>query len=179
MTNREEFAHHNEKVRIQLISGCNVDLSEKVHDERFCNFDENKYFSFSNAINAGLYFPQIMQFICVIFYICKGYTSFKDVFLCNLIFGSGYTVVWYLLKLYKVPGLSFISCLIGSYIFRFFLHFLAIAVVSVFVIGDWKVVFYCIIGGFATRLVAAFLSATLATVKYNDEVAIYVSKFRY
>ena len=169
---------NNEEVRVQLLSGCNVDLSVDVHDECYCNFDENQYFSFSNIINSGLYFPQIMQFVCVMICICKGNTSFKDIFLCNLFCGTGYTVAWFLLKLYKIPGINFVSCFIGGNIFRLFLHFVVIAIVSLFVIGDWKVVLYCLIGGFVTSIVKNFLFAKLSTVKYNDEVAIYVSRFR-
>lgn len=75
----------NENVRIRLLSGCNVDMSEKVHDECYCNFDETKYFSFSNIINSGLYFPQIMQFILVLVFMFAEKTSFLELFLCNLI----------------------------------------------------------------------------------------------
>lgn len=167
-----------EKIRIKLLSGLNVDLSVKVYDECYCNFDEAKYGTFSNMLNSSQYFPQFVQFVMVMINICKGYTSFKDIFLCNLIFGSGYTVIWYLLKMYKLPGISFISCLIGGSIFRLCLHFVAIAIVSLFVIGDWKIILYCLIGGFITQLVKSFLASSFATVKYNDEVAIYVSNFK-
>ena len=110
--------------------------------------------------------------------ICKGNTSFRDVFLCNLFNGTWFTVAWYLLKLYRIPGINFISCFIGGNIFRYFLHFVVIAIVSLFVIGDWKVILYCLAGGFVTNIVRTFLFATFSTVKYNDGVAIYVSKFR-
>lgn len=167
-----------DKVMIRLLSGCNVGLSVKVHDECYCNFDKNQYFRFSNIINSGLYFPQIMQFISVLICICNGYTSFVDVFLCNLIFGTGYTVSWYLLKLYKViPGISLISCFIGGNIFRYFLHFVVIGIVALFVIGDWKVILYCLAGGFVTIIVRTILFAKFSTVKYNDEAAIFVSEF--
>ena len=167
-----------EKARIRLESGLNVDLSVKVHDECYCNFDEAKYFSFSNALNSSQYFPQIVQFIMVMGSILGGHTSFKDIFLCSIFFGTGYTAIWYLLKLYKLPGFSFISCLIGGSIFRLGLHFLAIAIVSLFIIGNWKIILYCAISGFVTQFVKTFLSALLGNVKYNDEVAIYVSKFK-
>lgn len=169
----------NEKVRIKLLSGCNVDLSIKVHDDCYCNFDEMKYFCFSNIINSGLYFPQIMQFVFVMICICKGNTSFKDIFLCNLFNGAFFTAAWYLLKLYRIiPGVSSISCFVGGNIFRFFLHFIAIAIVSLFVIGNWKVILYCLIGGCVAGIVRSILFATFSTVKYNDEAAIYVSQFR-
>lgn len=167
-----------DKARIKLSSGLNVDLSVKVHDECYRNFDEVKYVSFSNMLNSSQYFPQIVQFIMVMSSICNGHTSFKDIFLCNMFFGVGYTVIWYLLKLYKLPGISFLSCLIGGSIFRLCLHFVVIAIVSLFVIGNWKIILYCAISGFITQFVKSFLASLFATVKYNDEVAIYVSNFR-
>lgn len=163
-------------VTIKLLSGLNVDLSERVHDECYCNFDEIQYFSFSNIMNSSLYFPQIMQFIFVMICICNGHTSFIDVFLCNLLSGVFYTAIWFLLKLYIIPGINFISCFIGGNIFRYFLHFIVIAIVSLAVIGDWKIIIFCLISGLITSIVKIFLSAKLSTVKYNDKVAIYVSK---
>lgn len=172
------FMSSNEKVRIKLLSGLNVDLSAKVHDECYCNFDEAKYFTFSNIMNSGQYFPQIVQFICVMICICSGRISFWEILLSNLLSGIIFTVIWYAFKLYIIPGINFISCLIGGNIFRLFLHFIVIAVVSIFVIGDWKVIIFCLIGGFITQLIKSILSAKFSSVAYNDEVAIYVSKFK-
>lgn len=168
----------NEKVCIKLPSGCNVVLSEKVHDECYCNFDDKKDFIFGIMINSGQYFPQIAQFVYVLISICKGYTSFKDIFLCNLLAGTWWTAFWFLFKLYKTPGINSICCFIGGNIFRFFLHFIAIAAVSLFVVGDWKVILYCLVGGFVTSIVKSILFVKFSSVKYNDEVATYVSKFR-
>ena len=167
-----------ENVRIKLLSGTNVDLSEKVYDECYCNFDETKYFSFSNIINSGLYFPQIVQFIYVLIGICKGHTSFKDIFLCSLLSGCFYTILWFLAKLYKIPGINFISCFIGSYIFKYFIHFIVITIVSLAVINDWKIIVYCLITGCVTSIIRILMFVKLSTVQYNDEVAIYVSKFK-
>ena len=165
-------------VTFRLPSGCNVELSEKVHDEIFANYDESKYFSFNNIINSGLYFPQIMQFATVMYYICSGHTSFKEIFLCNLIMGIGYTLLWYICKLYKTPGINFISCLIGGNFFRFFLHFIPIIIVAIFVVKKWEIIIYCVIGGLITQLIKSFLFVRFSNVKYNDEVATYVSKLK-
>jgi hypothetical protein len=110
--------------------------------------------------------------------ICKGYTSFKDIFLCNLLSGVLYTIIWFLFKLYKIPGINFVSCFIGGNIFRYFLHFIVIAIVSLAVMNDWKIIIFCLIGGIVTRLICSFLYVQFSNVKYHDEVAIYVSKFR-
>lgn len=167
-----------EKARIRLQSGLNVDLSDSVHDECYRYFDDFKYAAFSHAIDSGQYFPQIVQFAMVMGSILKGHTSFRDIFLCNMIYGAGYTLLWYWLKLYKLPGLSFFSSLIGGSIFRLNLHFVAIAIVALLVVKDWRVILYCVACGFITQIVKSFLQANLSTVRYNDEVAVYVSKFR-
>ena len=167
-----------ENVRIQLLSGLNVDLSERVHDECYCYFDEFKYTAFSNAMNSGQYFPQILQFVMVMSSILTGHTSFRDILLCNTISGIGYTLLWYWMKLYKLPGLSFMSSLIGGNVFRLYLHFVVIAIVGLLVVKDWRVIVYCLVCGFITQIVKSFLQANLATVKYNDEIAVYVSKFK-
>lgn len=167
-----------ETVRTKLLSGTNVELSGKVYDECYLEFDEEKYFCFSNMINSGLYFPQIVQFIYVMIGICKGHTSFKDIFLCSLLSGCFYTILWFLVKLYKTPGINFISCFIGSYVFKYFIHFIVIAIVSLTAMNDWKIIVYCLITGCITSIIRSFLFVKLSTVKYNDEVAIYVSKFK-
>lgn len=168
-----------DSVRFKLLSGTNVELSEKVYDECYLEFEETKYFSFSNIINSGLYFPQIVQFVYVMIGICKGHTSFKDIFLSSLLTGVFYTIFWFWTKLYKlIPGISFISCFIGSYIFKYFIHFIVIVIVSLATMNDWKIIVYCLITGCVTSIIRSFLFVKLSTVKYNDEVAIYVSKFK-
>lgn len=168
-----------ETVTVKLLSGTNVEISVDVHDECYRYFEETKYSSFSNIINSGLYFPQIMQFIYVITGICKGRTSFKDIFLASLLTGVFYTILWFWAKIYRlIPGINFICSLMGATIFKYLLHFVVIAVVALAVIGDWKIIVYCLICGIITSLIRSFLFVKLSTVKYNDEVAIYVSKFK-
>lgn len=167
-----------ENVRVNLLSGASVLMAQEVYDEHYCDFDETKHFCFNNIINSGMYFPQVMQFICVMIAICNGYTSFVEILLCNLLSSVLFTVVWFLLKLYKLPGINFISCFIVGNVFRYFLHIIAIAVVSLTVIGNWKVLVFCLIGGVIARPIAGYLSAKMSTVKYNDEVTIHVSKYR-
>ena len=162
--------YSNEKVKIQLPSGCNVDMSIDSHDNHYCNFTELQFFSFSNFINAGLYFPQIMQFIVVVVAILNGRTNWIDIILCNLIGGIVFTLVWFWGRCYKIPALSFISCLIGGNVFKFFLHFVAIAVIAFFVVKDWKVLLFCAVGGIITSLIKTILFARLSNVKYHDEV---------
>lgn len=163
------------KARVQLPSGFKVDMSIDLHDNYYCNFSESQLFSFNNFINAGSYFPQILQFIAVIVAILNGKTSWIDIILCNLFSGVIFTLLWFWVRLYKIPALSFASCLIGGNIFRFFLHFVAIAAIAFFVVKDWKVLLFCAIGGIITSVVKTVLFATMSNVKYHDEVVRYVS----
>lgn len=167
------------KVKVDLPSGIHVTLSEQVCNDCYDNFTESQWFSFNNFINAGLYFPQIMQFVMVMIAILNGHTSWHDIILCNLVCGVGYILIWYWFKLYTLPALAFLSCLLGGNIFRFYLHFIPIAIISFFVVKDWKVLLFAILGGLLTQIVKTILYGWLATTKYNDKVAIHVSKFRY
>lgn len=169
---------NDEKIRVDLPSKIYVTLSNNVYNECYCNFDEAKWFSFNNFINAGLYFPQILQFITVLVAILNGKTSWSDIILYNIIAGAGYTIVWYLLKFYKIPGLSFICCFLGSNIFRFFIHFIPIGIISLFLLKDWKILLFCIIGGIVSQIIKTILYGFLATTKHNDEIAKYVSCFK-
>ncbi len=169
----------DEKAIIKLPSGCNVVMSIDSHDNHYCNFTESQFFSFNNFINAGLYYPQIMQFIAVIVAILNGRTSWIEIILCNLISGIVFMLTWFWGHLYKIPALSFVSCLIGGNIFRFFLHFVVIAIIAFFVVKDWTVLLFCVIGGIITTIVKTILFSLLSNVKYNDEVVRYVSGFKY
>lgn len=168
----------NEKVRVDLPSKIYLTLSDSIYSECYCNYDEAKWFSFNNKINAGSYFPQIMQFIFVLVSILNGRTSWHEIILCNLIVSCIFTTIWYLFKFYRLPGLSFISCFLGGNIFRYFIHFVPLGIVSFFVLKDWKVFLFCVLGGIITNIVWTILYGVFATTKYNDEVARYVSRFR-
>lgn len=171
MTNEKEFIH--------LPSGRNIPVSSSVYDDYFSNFTDHQYFYFSTLINSALYFPQIMQFVCVMIGICNGHVSFGDVFLCNLISGVSFTFAWFVLKLHKfIPGVCFLSSFIGGNLFRYMLHFVAIAIVSIFVIGDWKIILYCAAGGIVSGVIRPLLVGALSTVKYNDAAVIYTSRFK-
>ena len=168
----------DKKVRVDLPSKIYVTLSENVYDECYCNFEETKWFSFNNFINAGLYFSQIAQFIIVLISILNGHTSWSDIILANILFGAFFTFIWYVFKFYKIPGLSFICCFLGGNLFRFYVHFIPLAIISLFVIKDWKILLFCIVGGIIAQIVKTILYGLLATTKYNDEVAKYVSRFK-
>ena len=167
------------KIKVDMPSSLHVTLSQSVYDECYCNFNETKWRSFNNFLNAGLYFPQIVQFVTVLVSILNGRISWSEIILCNLVAGTGYTIIWYVFRFYKIPGLSFISCLLGGNIFRLFIHFIPLGIISLFVLDDWTILLYCVIGGVITTIVKTILYGFLATTHYNDKVARYVSKFQY
>ena len=143
------------------------------------NFDEAKYLIFTSIINGGLYFPQIVQFIAVIIAICNGHTSFKDILFYNLYWGIGATLAWYAFKLHRfIPGINTLCFVLGTTVFKYFIHLIIIAIVSTAVLGDWKIFLYCLIGGLITRIISIIIFSLLKNKKYCDKVAIYVSKFK-
>ena len=168
-----------ENERIRLTSGFYADISKEVSDSHFNDFTELQFFSFNHAISAGIYFPQIVQFINVFVGILQGYTDWKVIILGSILSGGFYTLLWFLFHFYKIPGLSALSCLLGGSIFRFNLHIVAIAAVAFFVVKDWKVLVYCIIAGIIATLIRVILFSVLSNVKYNDGVVKYISAFKY
>lgn len=171
--------YSDEKVKIKLPSGYNINMSIDAYDNHYCNFTESQFFSFSNFIHAGIYFPRLMQFIMVMVVIFKGNTGWNDILLSNIINGIAFTLMWYWCRTYKIPAISFIACLLGKYFFRFFLHYIVFAAVAFFVIKDWKVLLFCAIGEIITSIIKTLMSSFLESVKYNDEVVRYVSGFKY
>lgn len=164
---------------VKLPSGTNVRMSVDAHDNHYLNFTESQYFSFSNCINGGLYFPQIMQFIFVLFALFNGCTDWWNIILCNILCGVFFTLAWFWLRLYYVPGLALISCLIGGNIFRFFLHFVAIAIIAFFVLKNWVILLACVAGGLITTIIKTILYSVFSTAKYNDRIVKYISSFEY
>lgn len=164
---------------IHLQSGRTVCISSGVYDRYFSNFTEYQYYYFNTLIDSGLFFPQIMQFVFVLLGIFNGRTSFVEVFVGNLLAGVAWTIAWHLLKLYKIlPGVCSLSCFIGNTFFRFKLNFVAIAIVSLFVIGDWKIILYFLVGSIVASIIRPLLTGALASVSYNDSAVIYASHFK-
>ena len=166
---------YNETVNVQLPSGCNIPLSEDVYKNFYSDFSKWEWLKFNHIINSGIYFPQIMQFILTLTLIIRNDTSFSSVLLYNLVGGIGFTIVWFLLKLYRIPGISFISCLIGGNVFRYYIHFVIIAIVSIFIMEEWIIILFCIVGGVLTQIVKTFLFALFSNSRYNDDVVHHVS----
>lgn len=170
---------NNKEEIVNLPSGLNISISTDTYDNHF-EFTPYQLSSFDDKINAGNYFPQIMQFIAVVSVILNGKTSFREILLCNIIFGIGNMLLWFWGRFYKTPLFSFVSCLIGRVFFKFSLHYVVIAVIAFFVVKDWKVLLFCVISGIITYILKLLLfSHFLNKTKYNDEVVRYVSGYKY
>ena len=168
----------NKTETIKLPSGRTIALSQDAYSECFLNFDEWKESIFYSIMDSGYYFPQIMQFIFAMIGICNGYTSFVEILCLNLIFGIGNMILWYLFKLFWLPGINTICSLIGHTVFKFKLNWVAIGIVALLVANDWKVILYSAAGAAITSLVKTFLFTRLSSVRYNDKIACIVLRFR-
>lgn len=163
-------------VAFPLPSGQKVTLSKNVFYGYYQNFNSDQLRKFYNAMDGCLYFPQIMQFIMVLRCFELGSLDFQTILLTCLWYGAVYTLLWYLFRLDKVPGLARVCCTLGKYGFRFCLHYLVLAGLAIFYFGDWRIILYCAGSGWITGFVNACLSARLSTTAYADRVVMDISK---
>lgn len=169
---------NNETEPIRLPSGYIVHLSQDIYAAYYLNFDEAKETLFISMMESGHFFPQIMQFIYVMIGICSGHTSFIDILISNLWWGVGNMILWYILKMYKIPGINTVCTLIGQTVFRFKINWLSIVIVALLIINDWKIILYCMIAAAITSLIKVLMFTWLSNKNYNDKVAYRVSRFR-
>lgn len=157
---------------VGLPSGYKVVMSSNIYENIFLNFNENQEFSFNNFINSGMYFPQIAAYINTIISILKGHYEFTELILVNISSLVFFTAFWYLFKLYKVPGLSFFSCLIGGNFFRYYIHFVPVIIITL-IFKQWKILVSFAIVTLIATIVKLVLTAVFDKQKYNDSVVIY------
>ena len=169
----------NDVEMVTLPSGFKVPVSTHAYDNYYCDFTETQQLTFNNYINAGSYFPQIVQFSIVLSAVLNGRTSLKDILVCSIGTGVTFMLFWFWMRCYKIPFLGLVSSLIGGSVFRLNLHMIALAVVALFVVKDWKVLLFCVIGGVVSSLIRALLFGKLSSVKYVDGVIKYISEFKY
>lgn len=110
---------YNNIAMVQLTPKLSISISEDARKACYCNFTEAQVLRFTSIICNGLSFPQIIAFVFSVIAIFYGETSFIDLLLCNLIASVGFTLIWYLIKLYKLPGINFLCSFINSILFHF------------------------------------------------------------
>lgn len=163
---------------IELYSNRRIFVSSDIYAYYYLNFNDYQEFYFNTIMNSGLCFPRLMQFISVMIALFNGFSSFHYLFLLYLASGLFFTLIWHLMKLHKfIPGICSLSCFIVGNLFRYKLHYIPIGLAAWFVIGDWKVILYCIAGSVVSSIIDSLLTGGLTTVKYNDAAVIYASKF--
>lgn len=175
---KREIQRQKNKVSVHLPSGFNVNLSEAVYEDLYLNFTEMQYLCFNEKINAGSYFPEIAQFISVLVFILRGENDWFNIACCSVVNGIFFSVLWFWIRLYKIPGLSTISCLIGNFLFGHFLHFIPIALIALLVLHNWKVFLFYVLGSVLASIIRLFLFPCFSNVKYNNKVAKYISSLR-
>lgn len=163
---------------IKLPSGYSVTLSQNIYVTHFLNFDDAKEAIFFCMMECGHYFPHVIQSVFVLSMMCNGRSSFVDVFLGSLISGTCSMILWFALKMYRLPGFNTICSAIGEFVSKTKLNWVALLIIAFFVVKDWKAILYYILGSVVTSLVKVLLFTKLSCTKYNDEIAVKVSRFR-
>ena len=169
---RIDMAIHEEKYEsFSLRNGLNVILRHDLYEKVMSNFAIYEFWE--RHIIAQGYFPQIVQFIVTMFLINSGERDFLPLLIANLIVGVSLTVIWNYTAIYKIPGLSFLSALIGGNLFRTFIHFIFITIMSIFYYRCWWLILHCAVSGFITQFIKSWLSTPKYTYERNNRMAEY------
>ena len=167
----------NDVEQIKLSNGATTILSRNVYCNVYLEFDEWKESFFGMMIHNGVVFPTIIQYIYVIFSLCTGHTSFRDIMLITISSGVFYMLMWYLIKMHRWP-INSICFVIEHIILKFRLQWIPIILISLAVVRDWKTILYCVIAAIISCALRMIMFMLLSNVRYNNKVAIYVSKMR-
>lgn len=163
---------HEEEYKIfPLRTGLNVILRTDLYDKLSSDFEIYEFWE--RHIIAQGYFPQIVQFIVTMLLINAGERDFLPLLIANLVVGVSLTIVWNCTAIYKIPGLSFLSALIGGNLFRNFIHFIFIAIMSIFYYKCWWLILHCAISGAITQFIKSWLSTPEYTYERNNRMAEY------
>lgn len=166
----------NEIEIIELPSSHRVKLSQIVVAEYFSDFSETTLLLFDDCISSGVYFPRIVRWFSLLTTLFMGHSEWYYLLLGNVLPGIFATIIWYLFRLYRIPILCMVSSILGNEIMKFYMHYFPLAIFCVFILHSWKLFLVCIFSSLIARGVCAAVRALMATVKYNDAVALYVSK---
>ena len=161
---------------IELPSSQQVKLSQEAYEAYYANFGEDTLFVFDDCISAGVQFPRIVRMIFMCISLLAGGTNWHDILVSNVVPGVVATAIWYIFRLYKIPGLCLITSIISGDIMRIYLHYLPLCIVCLFLLHNWRIFLFCILSSLIARGACAIVRSLLATAKYNDAVAKHVSE---
>ena len=119
-------------------SGLNFTMDEELYWAVL--EDEQSFTKMECHIMAGEYFSQIIRFLVTLVLLFNGQFSFMAILLGNVLSGLFATIIWFIIPLYKCPGVSLVITLLGQMVFRFCLHIVAIIALSFAVFSDWKII---------------------------------------
>lgn len=172
LINNIEYEH------VTLRHGLNVVLREDLYEKVSSRYDI--YAFWERHIIAQSYFPQIVQFIATMLLINSGVQNFSSILYANLLLGISFTIIWNCTPIYKIPGLSFLSALIGGNLFRNFIHFIFLSLICMLYYKNGWLILYCALSGIITMIIKCILSTPKYTYKRNDRMAQYsISVFEY
>lgn len=155
-------------------SGLNFVMDEESYDS--ISQDELAYDKMESHIMSGEYFPQIMRFVGVLILLFIGKFDFLSILLVNLCVGVCSTLLWFAIPLYKIPGISLVITLIGQTIFRLFLHFVCIVILSLTVFGDWIIIIFSLIAGIIASTLNSLIFGYRFSINRNNAIAQYLLK---
>lgn len=155
-------------------SGLNFAMDEEL----YCSVseDEQAFDKMEWHIMAGEYFPQIMRFVGTLILLFNGKFDFISILLTNVCVGVFCTLIWFAVPFYKVSGISLFLALVGQTVFRFFLHIIAIVVLSLTVFSDWKIILFSLISDIIASILNSLIFGYRFSAKRNNDIAKYVLK---
>lgn len=155
-------------------SGLNFAMDEKLYFA--VSEDEQSFTKMECHIMAGEYVSQIIRFLATLILAFNGHFSFVNILSTNVLASLLATLIWIIVPLYKVPGVSLIITLLGQMFFRFFIHIIVIIVLSFAVFSDWKIILFSLISGGIAWIINSLVFGYGFSVKHNNSIAEYVLK---
>ena len=155
-------------------SGLNFAMNEHLYLAVLA--DEQSLTKMECHIMAGEFFSQIISFLATLILLFNRQFSFVNILSGNVFASLFATLIWFIVPLYKIPGVSVIITLLGQTFFRFCLHIITIIVLSFAVFSDWKIILFCLISGGIASILNPLVFGYQFSLKRNNNIAKYVLK---
>lgn len=164
----------NKILKFRTRSGLNFAMDEKLYHA--VSENDDKLTMTECHIMAGDYFPQIMRFIGTLVLIFNGKIDFISILVVNVVVTIISTLIWFIIPLYKLPGVSSAITLLGQIVFRFFIHIITLIILSLAVCNDWKVIVFSLLSGGIAMILDSFVFGYRFSIKRNNDIANHVLK---
>lgn len=127
-------------------------------------------------IMSGEFFPQIIRFIAILLLLFNNTFEFTSILYTDVCVGILSTVLWFIVPLYKIPGVSCVLVMLGQTVFRYCLHIVLIVILSLTIFSNWKIILFCLISGFIYYILSSCIFGYLFSSKRNNNIARFVLK---